>query len=83
LSDNKDNVSTGSIVGCIKRNGDTWTFKSMGYYCTDADTCDDVIPRIKEIMQNDLKKIIIIKPGQKFGIAGKPAGDNEACCSIF
>ena len=82
MSDNKDNISTGNIVGCIKRNGDTWTFKALGYYCTNADTCDDVIPRIKEIMNNDLKKIIIIKPGQKFGNANK-AGSNEACCSIF
>ena len=81
LSDNKDNISTGNIVGCIKRNGDTWTFKAMGYYCTNADTCDDVIPRIKEIMQNNMKKIIIIKHVKKIG---KAKGDsNESCCSIF
>ena len=29
----------------------------MGYYCTNADTCDDVIPRIKEIMNTPNKKI--------------------------
>ena len=77
LSNNKDGVSTGNIVGCIKRNGDTWTFKSLGYYVKNADTCDDVIPRIKEIMQNNLKNVIILK--QKKGVENPSSG----CCSIF
>jgi stress response protein SCP2 len=47
LSNNRDNISTGSIVGCIKRNGDSWTFKSLGYYVTNSKTCDQVVPKIK------------------------------------
>jgi stress response protein SCP2 len=63
LSNNKDGISTGNIVGCIKRNGDSWTFKSLGYYVKNSPTSDQVIPRIKEVMKNNLKEIVIIKPG--------------------
>jgi len=72
LSNNKDGVSTASIVANIRRNGDSWTFKALGYYCSNADTCDDVIPRIKEIMSNDLKNIKILK-----GKGNKPILGNQ------
>lgn len=83
LSDNKDGVSTGCIVANIRRNGDSWTFKSLGYYVTNADTCDDVIPHIKEIMANNLKNIRILKGGKNIGKKNDNPQDDGCCCTIF
>ena len=83
LSDNKDGVSTGCIVAKMARNGQEWTFKALGYYVTNADTCDDVIPRINEIMVNNMKNLRILKGQKNRGGSGGQPGDGGCCCSIF
>ena len=57
LSDNKDGISNGNIVGYFERTSNHWSFKALGYYTKLTSMGRDCHPFICEVMENNFTNI--------------------------
>ena len=64
LSSCLDKMSNGNIVAELKRQGDKWTMKGMGYYTKETRNSTPMIPIINELMKDIKTNVKILHEGE-------------------